>query len=150
MQLLGHENPFYEALYAFVLELIWRPHEVWQSVAIDSAESWRPLRTMHLSIHWPLSVILCGLPLRGCVAVVPNRFHFVIIPLTVDCRIFRWEEISRLDLLHRWHPVTEPGWNSWSFWERPILSQMFVEAVCRHRFLNLYTWGHGSDWNTWN
>ena len=24
-----------------VLELIWRPHEVWRSVAIDSAESWQ-------------------------------------------------------------------------------------------------------------
>ena len=49
-----------------VLELIWRPHEVWRSVAIDSAESWRPLRTMHLSIRWPRSVILHGLPLCGC------------------------------------------------------------------------------------
>ena len=67
-----------------VLELIW-PHEVWRSVAIDSAESWRPQRTMHLSIHWPRSVILRGLPLGGQVAVVPNHFHFVIIPqLTVE------------------------------------------------------------------
>ena len=38
-----------------VLELIWRPHKVWRSVAIDSAESWRPLCTHYF--------ILCGLPL---------------------------------------------------------------------------------------
>ena len=132
-----------------VLGLIWRPHEVWRFVAIDSAESWRPLHTMRLSIRWPHSVILSGLPLRDWVDVIPNHFPFVIIPLTVDCGIFSSEEISRLDLLHWWHPITVPRWNSVSSWERPILSQMFVEAVCMPRFLNLYTCGHGSDWNTW-
>ena len=132
-----------------VLELIWRPHEVWRSVVIDSAESWRPLRTMRISIRWPRSVSLRGLPLRGRVAVVPKHFHFLIIQLTVDCGIFRNEEISWLDLLHRWHPITVPRWNSLSSWERPILSQMFVKTVCMPRCLILYTCGHGSDWNTW-
>ena len=87
--------------------------------------------------------------LSGGVAVIPNRFRFVITPLTVDCGIFRSEEISGLDLLHRRHPITVPCWNSLSSWERPILSQMFVETVCMPRFLLLYTYGHGSDWNTW-
>ena len=38
-----------------VLELIWRPHEVWRSVVIDSAESWRPLHPLTLRRHftWP-------------------------------------------------------------------------------------------------
>ena len=116
---------------------------------INSAESWRPLRTMCLSIRWPRSVISHGLPPRGWVAVIPNRLYFVIIPLTVDCGIFGSKEISRLDLLHRWHPITVPRWNSLSSWERPILSQMFVETVCMPRCLLLYTCGHGSDWNTW-
>ena len=40
-----------------------KPHEVWKSVAIDFAESWQPLRTMRLSIRWPRSIILRGLPL---------------------------------------------------------------------------------------
>ena len=84
-----------------VIELIWRPHDVWRSVAIDSAESCRPLHTMRIRIRWPLSVILHGLPLRGWVAVVPNHFHFIMIPLTTDCGIFRSMEISRLYLLHR-------------------------------------------------
>ena len=126
-----------------VLELIWRPHEVWRSVAIDSAESWRLLSTMRLSIRWPRSIILRGLPLCGWVAVVPNHFHFVIIPLTVDCGIFRSEEISRLDLLHRWHPITVPHWNSLSSWERPIL----FTNVCRNSlhvlvsaFIHLWPW----------
>lgn len=33
-------------------------HEVWRSVVTDSAESWWPLHTRHLSIHWLQSVIL--------------------------------------------------------------------------------------------
>lgn len=37
----------------------------------------------------------CGQP------VVPNRFHFVMIPLTFVCRIFSSEEASGPDLLHR-------------------------------------------------
>ena len=110
-------------------------------LVIDSAESWRPLRTLRLSILWPRSIILRGLPLRGWVAVVPNCLYFVIIQLTVDCGIFRSEEISQLDLLHRWHPVTVPHWNSLSSWEWPILWQ----SVC----LLLYTCGHGIDWTTW-
>ena len=122
-----------------VLELIWRPHKVWRSVAIDSAESWRPLGTMRLSIRWPRSVILCGRPLRGWVAVVPNCSHFVVIPLEVDCGIFSSEEILRLDLLHRWHPIMVPCWNSLSSWERPTLSQMFVEAVCACLGASIYT-----------
>ena len=93
------------------------------------------------------SVILRGLPFHGWVAVVPNCFHFVIIPLTVDCGIFRREEISWLELLHRWHPITVQCWNSLSSWMRPILSQMFVETVCMPWCLLLYTCGHGSDWN---
>ena len=40
--------------------------------------------------------------------------NFVIIPLTADCGIFRSEEISLLDLLHRRHPITVPRWNSLS------------------------------------
>ncbi|CAI9559092.1 unnamed protein product [Staurois parvus] len=49
-----------------------------------------------------------GLPLRGRVAVVPSCFHFIIIPLTVDHGIFSNKETSRMDLLHRWQPITEP------------------------------------------
>ena len=72
-------------------------------------------------------------------------YHFV----TVDCGIFRSEDISRLDLLRRWHPITVPRWNSLSSWERPILSQMFVETGCMPWCLILYTCGHWSDWITW-
>ena len=60
-------------------------------------------------------------------AVVLNDFCFVVIPLTVDCGIFRSKEISQFGLLHRWHPITVPCWNSLSSREQPILSQMFVE-----------------------
>ena len=59
------------------------------------------------------------------------------------------EEISWLDLLHSWHPITVPCWNSLSSWERPILSKMFVETVFMPRCLLLFTCGHWSDWNTW-
>ena len=49
--------------------------------------------------------------------------------------IFRSEDIARPDLLHRWHPITVPCWNSLSSWQRPILSQMFAETVCIPRCL---------------
>ena len=72
---------------------------------------------------------------------VLNCFHFVGILLTVDCGIFSSEESSQLDLLHRWHPIMVQHWNSLSSWERSILSQMFVEAVCMPRYLDFYTCG---------
>ncbi|CAI9559875.1 unnamed protein product, partial [Staurois parvus] len=50
----------------------------------------------------------------GRVAAFPSCFHFVIIPLTVDCGIFSSKEISRMDLLHRWQPITVPLLNSLS------------------------------------
>ncbi|CAI9606601.1 unnamed protein product [Staurois parvus] len=37
--------------------------------------------------------------------VVPSCFHFVI-PLIVDHGIFSSKEISRMDLMHRWQPIT--------------------------------------------
>ncbi|CAI9593817.1 unnamed protein product, partial [Staurois parvus] len=72
----------------------------------------------------------------------------VIIPLTVDYGIFCSKEISQIDLLHRWQPITVPRLHSLSSWEIPIFSQMFVEAVCMPRCLILYTCGHVGDWNT--
>ncbi|CAI9534546.1 unnamed protein product [Staurois parvus] len=41
------------------------PHKVWRSLAIDSADSWRLLRTVRFSMDRPSSVILHGLPLGG-------------------------------------------------------------------------------------
>lgn len=71
-------------LMEYIPELIWRP-EVLRSLAINSAESWQPLHTMHISIRWPHSVILRGLSL-------------VVIPLTADSKIFHCDGISRLNL----------------------------------------------------
>ncbi|CAI9570797.1 unnamed protein product [Staurois parvus] len=39
------------------------------------------------------------------------------ISLTVDRGIFSSKEISRMDLLHRWQPITVPHLNSLSFRE---------------------------------
>ncbi|CAI9567894.1 unnamed protein product, partial [Staurois parvus] len=71
------------------------------------ADSWRLLCTVRFSICLPHSVIFH-------VAVVPSCFHFVIIPLTVDCEIFSSKEISRMDLLHGWQPIMLPCLNSLS------------------------------------
>ncbi|CAI9558335.1 unnamed protein product [Staurois parvus] len=71
-----------------------------------------------------------------------------MIPLTVDHGKFSSKEMSRMTLLHRWQPITVPRFNSLSSSEQPILSKMFVEAVCMPRCLILYTCGHGGDWNT--
>ncbi|CAI9546949.1 unnamed protein product [Staurois parvus] len=80
--------------------------------------------------------------------VVPSCFHFVINPLTADRGIFSSKEISQMDLLHRWQPITVPCLNSMSSSEQSILSQMIVEAICMPRCLILYTRGHRGDWNT--
>lgn len=60
-------------------ELVWRPHDVCRSVAIDSLESCWPLCSMCLTIRRPCTGILCG----------PNLFHFVIIQLTVEYLVAR-------------------------------------------------------------
>ncbi|CAI9548152.1 unnamed protein product [Staurois parvus] len=44
----------------------------------------------------------------------PSCFHFGIIPLTVERGIFSSQEMSRMDLLHRWPPITGPRLESLS------------------------------------
>ncbi len=45
-------------------------------------------------------------------SAVPKCFHFPIIPLTVDHGISSRDEISEIDLLQSWHPITVPRLNS--------------------------------------
>lgn len=78
-----------------VLQLIWRPCDVWSSAAI--AKGWWPVTcALRSSTSW----------LRWC--------HSHSLPLCCntpnhDCEIFSCEEISRL---HRRHLITVPRWNS--------------------------------------
>lgn len=51
LQLLPWSSP------CTVLELIWRPQEVWRSVAMNSIESWQILHTMRLLQCPPLPVV---------------------------------------------------------------------------------------------
>ncbi|CAI9606931.1 unnamed protein product, partial [Staurois parvus] len=44
----------------------------------------------------------------------PVASTFVTIPLTVERRIFSSKEISWMDLLHRWQPITGPRLHSLS------------------------------------
>ncbi len=45
-------------------------------------------------------------------SAVPKCFHFPIIPHTVDHGISSRDEISEIDLLQSWHPITVPRLNS--------------------------------------
>lgn len=72
------------------------------------------------------------LPHRDWASGVAHCFHFVML-LSLLVRKF-----------HKW--ITGPHLNSLN-WERPILSQTSVEAVCMPRGLILCTCGRGSDWN---
>ncbi|CAI9619963.1 unnamed protein product [Staurois parvus] len=45
MQLLGYRNPFHEVKQPNEKKPPNMTHKVWRSLAIDSAESWRLLRT---------------------------------------------------------------------------------------------------------
>lgn len=62
--------------WSSVLEIIWGPHHVWGSVAIDSGERWRPLCTERLGFCWPHAGILFGPNIRG--GAVPHLFQRTI------------------------------------------------------------------------
>ena len=140
MKELVLENPQTSPLYISPLDFnkssFWRKNPNLHLLHALKPASADPAPSFYVAYHFLAELL------------TPNRFHFVIIPLTVDCWIFRSEEISWLDLLHRWHPISVPHWNSLSSWEWPISSQMFVETVCMPRYLLLNTCGHRSDWNT--
>jgi len=63
--------------------------------------------------------------------------HPLMTRFMVDHGIFSSEEMSRMDLMHRWQLITVPHLNSLSSWEQP--SQMFVQAVCLD-FIQLWPW----------
>lgn len=65
----------------------WRAavHEVCQCVVTDSAESCLHTTRLRCDSTWPTSLI--------------------IIALTAHCGLFSSEEVSRLQLLHRWYPI---------------------------------------------
>lgn len=60
-------------------------HEVCRCVGSDSAESCLHTTRFRWDSTWPTTL--------------------VIIALTAHCGLFSSEEISRLQLLHRWHPI---------------------------------------------
>lgn len=47
--------------------------------------------------------------------------------------------MSQTGLLHQWHPITAPHWNSVNSLGRPILSQMLVKADCMARCVFIFT-----------
>ncbi|CAI9606147.1 unnamed protein product [Staurois parvus] len=49
-----------------------------------------------------------------CILSSARFISVSIIPLTVDRGIFSSKEISQMDLLHRWKPITVPRLNSLS------------------------------------
>lgn len=69
----------------------WKPcHEAHKAVVTESYECCRLLPTI------PRSVTLHGLPLHGWVAVIPRGFLFAVIPLRVDCVLWRWSRREEL------------------------------------------------------
>ncbi|CAI9585869.1 unnamed protein product [Staurois parvus] len=67
-------------------------------------------------IHYSREHVSTALESSGglVTSVVPSCFHFVIIPLTVERGIFSSQEMSRMDLLPRWQPITGPRLESLS------------------------------------
>ncbi|CAI9596427.1 unnamed protein product, partial [Staurois parvus] len=49
----------------------------------------------------------------GC-AECAELLPLCLLQLTVDCEIFSSKEISQMDLLHRWQPITVPRLSSLS------------------------------------
>lgn len=81
-------------------ELIWRLHDFWRSVVIDSTEDRWPLHTMHVTCT------LHGLPI-----------YSVIIPLGADCRVLSTEELV-VSVRWRYHTVIHWAPQSSSFFHK--------------------------------
>ncbi|CAI9587248.1 unnamed protein product, partial [Staurois parvus] len=84
----------------------------WQPPNPDTSIELSPVVACFTPLHPKLCIELGAL--CGRVAVIPSCFQIVIIPLTVDLGIFSSKEISQMDLLHRWQPITVPRLNSLS------------------------------------
>ena len=116
-----------------VLELIWRPHEVWRSVAIDSAENWQPYYAHYAPQHpltplchftWLTTLWLsccCSQSLPLCYSTNDSCLEYLV------ARTFHDWTCCTGAILSRYHAGIH-----WA----PILSQIFVEAVCMPRCLN--------------
>ncbi|CAI9579220.1 unnamed protein product [Staurois parvus] len=79
-----------------------RVHEVWRALVYQLC------RQVATSAHFSFMAEFLLFPVASIL------FNFVTIPLTVDRGIFSSKEISLLDLLHRWQPITVPHLNSLS------------------------------------
>ncbi|CAI9593666.1 unnamed protein product [Staurois parvus] len=90
-----------------------------RSLAIDSADSWRFLRTVCFS--------MCHFMTPTTALSFYDTYHFVAelllfpvastllyTPVTGDCGIFSSKEISQMNLLHRWQPIMVTCLNSLS------------------------------------
>ncbi len=109
MQLLSYGKLFHEALPSQFLCWHKNASGSLNSSAMESAEGWWLLRTIHHSVtERSHSVTLHGLSLHDWVAAVPKFFNFPIMSLTVDRGISRRDDISQTDSLQRWHPVSVP------------------------------------------
>jgi len=114
VQLIGHGNPFHEALDAVIMLMV-LPETVWYSVVSDTADG-RFLRVTCFSTRRPLSVSLRGLPLRGQAVVAPRRFHFTIIALTVDRGTSSQAEISRSKLVAKMASYDSATFSHWALY----------------------------------
>jgi hypothetical protein len=102
-----------------------------------------------LSTIQPRSVSLGGLPHCGWAVFASRRFHFIITAPKVDWGSSSRAEISRADLMERWHPMTVPCWKSLSSSVRPFYCQfcsMEIAWLCARFYTPV---SDGCGWNSW-
>lgn len=142
--------------------MLWVSHTMWVlpcTLQISSCPCHKIARTMAEDVRYFKSWAIPHLPKGGwpwhTIAsastdpalgfyIAHQLVSFPIAPLgpNSNCGVFYSGNISQLDFLHRWCPITVAHWN--------LQSRSFFYKVYHPRCLISYTCSHGSDWNTWN
>lgn len=113
------------------METIIRPYEIRRSVTLTLQKVCDLSYYTAQHLLTPLYLGQCRLPLCDCNdCCYYSHFHFVLISLTVDFGIL----VREVNWILGTVPITVPRWNSLRSWEWPVLSKVFVEAVCLSRY----------------
>lgn len=72
-----------------------------------------------------------------------RQHHLQLIVLSSRVEI-SWTDCCKSGILSRYHT-----WIQWALQNDPFFSQRFLNADCMAKCMILYTFGNGSDWNTW-
>lgn len=128
-----------------VFMVILMPVEVQISLAMDSfSRLFGDFCSLYASSLW-FHAVFCFM---AELLLFPNAYtfrqhHLQLIVLSSRVEI-SWTDCCKSGILSRYHT-----WIQWALQNDPFFSQRFLNADCMAKCMILYTFGNGSDWNTW-